>query len=115
MRESSPGRGGCGGGSASRPGPGRAAAKRSRLLDDDLENAEIEHLVALEALATAGADDPAHRPGGKRLREPHPGRGAARLVLAADDPDRFADGGLGKPPVFALHGYSIGSHEAKLE
>jgi hypothetical protein len=87
-------------------------AHKSRWLYD----ADVENVVALEGLAAAVADDPAHHLRGQLARKPHSGSGAAGVVLATNEPNRFPGQGLGEPAVVSfLHVFSIGWAPGRLE
>ena len=53
--------------------------------DAGADDPVVEDVVALEGLAAAVTDHPAHRLRGQLEGKPHIGRGAARLVLAANE------------------------------
>ncbi len=74
-------------------------------------HADVEDVGALEGLAAAVADHPAHRPCGQLARKPHAGGGAAGVVVAENQPHGFAGRWLGKAPValdlHALYGHGL--------
>jgi len=86
--------------------------------DAGADDPVVEDVVALEGLAAAVTDHPAHRLRGQLEGKPHTGSGAARLVLAANEADRLSGHRHGKPSVVSkLHGVPIdltrGKHEPR--
>ena len=81
-----------------------------------LYDPEVESVVAREGLAAAVADDAAHHLRRQLAGKPHPGGGAAGVVLDTNEPNRFPGPWLGEPAVVcALHVFSIGWAVRKLE
>lgn len=72
-----------------------------------VNDAYVQNLIGIEGLVAAVADDPAHRLGVQHLGQPHPGGGAAAIVLGANQANRCPAQRLREPAVvfalFALH------------